>query len=212
MKTLDTSYLNKWPDDVVLGETGIEEAHSTDILSPPELEEFQGFTNPRRKGEYLSVRHFFYRLLNEKNIGFDQVSLTKEKLGKPFAQIGDRRVYVSFSHSQEKVYCAVSLANDIGLDAEHLQRNVGDKVVKRMLNKHEWSELSEEDPLRLWTIKEAVVKCMGTGLRTNMHELSIQKNKEDEFSVKFNNDKLFEICSFKETDHQIALAYHSEHI
>jgi phosphopantetheinyl transferase len=61
-------------------------------------------------------------------------------------------------------------------------------------------------------LKEAAVKYLGTGLRTNLNEVIISFEKDGQISARFNNDKLIEICSFRSTDHQIALAYHSIHV
>ncbi len=212
MKKLDTSHIDNWPGDIVMGSTEISEKCSTDILSPEELKVFQGFTNLNRKAEYLSARHLFRFLLVELKLADDPIELLKEDSGKPFAQRANEIISVSFSHSPKKVFCAISRNKEVGLDVELSDRKINEAVVARILNKNEKEEVGKEDPVRLWTIKEAAVKCIGTGLRTNLSDLTILKNEKNRFSVRFNNEKLFEICSFKQSDHQIALAYQSKHI
>ncbi|MEQ8525634.1 4'-phosphopantetheinyl transferase superfamily protein [Gracilimonas sp.] len=212
MKRLETKHIDLWPDDVILGEAEINAAGSLDILTEDERKEYESFSSNNRKAEYVTARRLFRHLLNDLNISSDQVDLVKEELGKPYARHGKELIYLSFTHSTSKVYCALSVSKNIGLDVEHVDRQINEAVVHRILNEQERESLAAEKPVKLWTIKEAAVKCLGTGLRTNLNELTIIKNQKNRFSVRFNNDKLFEICSFRVTNHQIALAYQSKHI
>lgn len=209
---MDTSHIEGWPKDVVLGVTEITKSEDIGILSENELEEFNSFTNPSRKAEYLSARSLFRFLLAELKLADEGIELLKEEGGKPFARNLDEMIHVSFSHSPKKVFCAISKKKEVGLDVELSNRKINQAVAARILNEHELDEVGKENPVQLWTIKEAAVKCLGTGLRTNLSDLTIQKNKKNRFSVRFNNEKLFEICSFRQSDHQIALAYQSKHI
>jgi len=210
MEKIDTSPISDWPEDVVLGSTVISDEGSSHILSSQEKDELSSFKSLNRKAEYISARSLFRFLLFEMNLDNQGIELLKEAGGKPYAKSQDKTIYVSFSHSPSKVFCAISETFDIGLDVELSNREVNDAVVNRILNNKEHHLADEEEPIRLWTIKEAAVKCLGTGLRTNLDDLTIQKNEKNRFSVRFNNDKMFEICSFTQTDHQIALAYQSK--
>lgn len=206
MKLLDTSSIIDFPTSVKLGYSEIKSGLSVDILSEEERKEWEGFTNEHRKDEFLSARHLFKALL--KSTGKDsEFVLKKHKLGKPFASYEESELFVSFSHSKNLVFCAISNSVDIGLDTECLDRNVDERIVKRILGESEWKVFSNEDPILLWTIKEAAVKCLGTGLRTNLKELEIQKNGELKFFVRINDEKTFQICSFQELNHQISIAY-----
>lgn len=207
MKMIDTAHIAYWPEEVMLGTAKISSELTLDILPDEELEVLNGFKNQQRKAEFLSTRHLFQFLLKEMNIDAQKVILKKEKNGKPFALLGENHLHVSFSHSSQKVFCAISQQKDVGLDVEHTSRNVSIAVLKRILNEREIALIGGEDPVKLWTMKEAAVKCMGTGLRTNLRDLTITKNKKKRFFVDFNNEMSFEICSFKQSDHQIALAY-----
>lgn len=206
MEKLETSNIEYWPESVFLGFATISENKSNHLLTEKENHEYESFTNSNRKAEFLAARHLFHWLLKELKIS-GQVELNKEEEGKPFALINGERLNVSFSHTSQKVFCAVSLSLDIGLDVEKVDRKISQAVVNRILNQEEKKTIGTEDPIRLWTIKEAGVKALGTGLRTNLNDLTILKTKKNSFSVRFNNEKMFEICSFRQLDHQIALAY-----
>ncbi|MEX0843871.1 MAG: 4'-phosphopantetheinyl transferase superfamily protein [Balneolaceae bacterium] len=209
---MDTSNIESWPEDVFMGFAEISEDGKLDILSSKEREEYYGFKNPKRKAEFLSARYLFHALLNEMNLTHNEIEILKESTGKPYAIYNGETIHVSFSHSPEKVFCAISHRFNIGLDVEHTNRTINKAVVKRILNENEWNVVGEEDPIKLWTIKEAAVKCLGTGLRTNLKDLTIVKKGKKRFSVRFNNENMFEICNFKQSDHQIALAYQSKQI
>lgn len=212
MEKLDTSNVDYWPDGVILGSAEITGDIPLSVLTEKERVEFEGFISLKRKAEFLSARHLFHFLLGEINLQMHEVELFKEDKGKPYAKSLDKIIHVSFSHSPNRVFCALSPSHIIGVDVEAVDRKINPEVVKRILNENEWNQIGSEVPVKLWTIKEAAVKCLGTGLRTNLQELTIIKKEKNRFSVRFNNEKLFEICSFQQSDHQIALAYQSKHI
>lgn len=206
MKLLNTSSISDFPEHVKLAYIPIEHGRSPHLLSKNELTEWESFTNQHRKDEFLSARHLFSEMLSELEEGSEYI-LKKHPLGKPYATNGEENLFVSFSHSKDKVFCALSKKVDIGLDTEWLDRKVDERIVKRILGENEWEVFSDEDPILLWTIKEAAVKCLGTGLRTNLKELEIQKKGDAEFFVIINDEKSFQICSFQELNHQISIAY-----
>ena len=206
MELLNTSSITDFPNHVILGYTEIRSGLSDNILSEDEIKEWSSFTNEQRKNEYLSARHLFKEMLKASGLS-SEFEILKYPLGKPYAQFGSEKLFVSFSHSKNHVFCAISEIEDIGLDTEWLDRKVDQRIVKRILGESEWEVFSDEDPILLWTIKEAAVKCLGTGLRTNLKELEIQKKSEIEFLVRINDEKTFQICSFQELNHQISIAY-----
>ncbi|WP_290874132.1 4'-phosphopantetheinyl transferase superfamily protein [Gracilimonas sp.] len=212
MKIVNTSHIKNWPNKVILGVADISSELPTGILSPSESKEYDSFKNLNRKAEYLSARTLLKFLLSSSEVDEKNVILSREEGGKPFAKLGDEHLHVSFSHSPHKVYCALSKKFDIGVDVEPLKRKIPLKLVNRILSDSEKKKPNSLNPIQVWTIKEAVVKLLGTGLRTNLNELSIEQNEKSQIYVRFNNEKLIEICSFSQSDHQIALAYQSLHI
>lgn len=206
MQIFDLTSIPNCPTDTYLGYSTIEAELSPDNLSEEERKEWEGFTNQTRKDEFLTARTLFRSMLEQKGLSQDFV-LKKEATGKPYAKQNSIRLNVSFSHSKEYVMCAISLKKDIGLDIESSRRIVDKRLIKRILNEQEWKVLGEEDPIVLWTMKEAAVKCLGTGLRTNLRDLELKKIDKNHFSIRINDDKSFQICSFTALDHQISIAY-----
>lgn len=209
MNILDTSDLEFWPREVAIAYSRHLPDVSPAILSSNDRMEFQTFTNAQRKIEFLTGRYLFQRLLPRFNLQPEHVQMYKEEKGKPYALAGDTLVNLSFSHSQDIVACAVSLKYRIGLDVESFKRQINNGVLARILDEQEWDVIGRDEPLRLWTIKEAVLKCSGHGLQTVMRNLAIRKYSSNHYLLRFNDENRYEICSFNALNHQIALAYQS---
>jgi phosphopantetheinyl transferase len=86
--------------------------------------------------------------------------------GKPYFETGD--LHFSITHTKHHVFCAVS-DRPIGIDAEELDREVPVKLLPRILSPFEISqyESATHQPLallKLWVLKEAYFKYLGTGI------------------------------------------------
>lgn len=78
-------------------------------------------------------------------------------------------LYISISHCRTAVAVAVSDSGPVGIDIE-CRRRIGDGLVHRVCTPAECDAVDHSnDPtmtfLRLWTRKEAVLKCRGTGIK-----------------------------------------------
>ena len=76
---------------------------------------------------------------------------------------------VSIRHCRAAVAVAVSPEGRVGIDVE-CRRRIGDGLMERVCTPDEQAAVqASPDPtmafLRLWTRKEAVLKCRGTGIR-----------------------------------------------
>lgn len=85
--------------------------------------------------------------------------------GKPF--ILDDRLFFNISHSGNYVLCAIS-NDEIGCDVQ-IHSKYNEKVAKRFYHKNEkellqQSDNKDEDFIKLWTLKESILKNVGDGL------------------------------------------------
>lgn len=86
----------------------------------------------------------------------------------------ERPLHFSLTHTDDLVACALTRVGDVGIDAEAWARRVRlEALVARVLSAREAADLADVDPagrarrfLEYWTIKEAWLKAVGTGLRT----------------------------------------------
>ena len=90
--------------------------------------------------------------------------------GKP-SIVGHPEICFNLSHCKEAVVCAVS-DKPVGIDVESI-REYRDSLVHYTMNDEEIQEIeSSEHPasafIRLWTMKEATMKLIGTGISNDM--------------------------------------------
>ena len=87
--------------------------------------------------------------------------------GKPY--FPDSDWHFSISHTPNHAFCVLS-RNNVGLDAEELDRKVNLKLAEKILSPEEKArfdaaENKEKALLTFWVLKEATVKLSGEGLR-----------------------------------------------
>ena len=90
--------------------------------------------------------------------------------GKP-SIVGHPYIYFNLSHCKEAVVCVIS-DQPIGVDVESI-REYKESLVNYTMNDEEISEIaSSENPaasfIRFWTMKEATMKLIGTGISNDM--------------------------------------------
>lgn len=90
--------------------------------------------------------------------------------GKP-SIVGHPNIFFNLSHCKEAVICAVS-DQPVGVDVEGI-REYKESLVNYTMNDEEIAQIhSAEDPaaafIRLWTMKEATMKLIGTGICNDM--------------------------------------------
>ena len=96
--------------------------------------------------------------------------------GKP-SIIGHPDIHFNLSHCREGVICAMS-EQPIGVDIESI-REYKESLVRYTMNDQEvqqilQAERPEVEFIRLWTMKEAVLKLTGQGIVDNMKEVLTQ--------------------------------------
>ena len=87
--------------------------------------------------------------------------------GKPY--FPDGSACFSITHTPHHAFCALS-DRPVGIDAEELDRRVSPRLAEKILSpsekaRYDAAENQAEALLRLWVLKEALVKCTGEGLR-----------------------------------------------
>ena len=121
----------------------------------------------------------------------DKAELLRRPDGKPelVAPDGSHPLYFNLSHSGGLLAVAVD-DREVGVDIETLSRRLHPALARRMLSQTEQEALADEfGPLpqtaplsealtkrllTLWTLKEALTKATGTGLRTDYRSLTLQ--------------------------------------
>lgn len=131
-----------------------------------------------------------------------------EKYEKPRTYIDGEEISVSFSHTNGAVSGAISRDYIVGLDMESTQRKVHPRLAKRMAHPQESPSLYEQFPaIQVWTLKEAALKAIGTGLRNPMNGVLLKQIEDSFFSVQFNDGRKAKIRSFQVSDQWISICF-----
>ena len=93
-----------------------------------------------------------------------EIRLTER--GKPY--FFQDPLYFSITHTRHHVFCALS-EYPVGIDAEETDRRVNLRLADKILSesekvRYEQSPDRREALLRLWVLKEAYLKLLGTGI------------------------------------------------
>ncbi|MEZ5920159.1 MAG: 4'-phosphopantetheinyl transferase superfamily protein [Parvularculaceae bacterium] len=125
--------------------------------------------------------------------GRSNCSVCYDDMGKPVAccdGVG-LPVSVSLSHTRGMAACAVSSNGNVGIDVEAVRQEVAfEDLARRYFSQSEHAQIEAADEtarrelfFRTWTLKEAVVKALGKGLRIALNEFDVLA---DPSTVRFN--------------------------
>lgn len=178
------------------------------ILEEEERVEYHAINSENRKSEFINTRHLLKGLAAKFGYHGSDFKIKKDEMGKPYGETEDRHIYLSISHSADYIICGLSEERDLGIDLEPADRKVHEGLKNRIFHPQEEEQIRSMDLIRVWTIKEALVKLYGRGLRTNLNDLLLRKVNESEFSAIFNDDKSSRICSFQHNEHWVSVAYY----
>ncbi len=108
--------------------------------------------------------------------------------GKPILA-GHQGIHFNLSHCKNAAVCALS-PHPIGVDVERI-RSYHDSLVRYTMNEREIqmieaSERPDVTFIRLWTMKEAKLKLLGTGIQKDMKDILLP---DDRFTTLVNLDK-----------------------
>lgn len=100
----------------------------------------------------------------------NRIQVKRTPSGKP-CFVDRKGLFFSLSHSGAYVVCALA-EEEIGVDIQQERRSLSPGFIKRILHEREDPDRTDVSALfRLWTAKEAYVKCTGEGLKKDFREL-----------------------------------------
>ncbi|MGM0738190.1 MAG: 4'-phosphopantetheinyl transferase family protein [Bacteroidota bacterium] len=140
--------------------------------------------------------------------GYDETrfELRKHETGKPYGIIDGNMVGVSISHCRSLLTWALYTAGEVGIDVEPDTRKVHPRLHDRICHPEERAVLPDDlCCIRMWTIKEAALKYLGTGLRLAMNSIRLEMTGEHNFLAHMGKGTVV-VISFRFHDHWIALA------
>lgn len=158
--------------------------HLKNFLSSQELERVHRLKNPMHGRNALAgygiLREILgrYLAMDPKKIRFDFGSH-----GKPYIamDMNHLRIQFNMTHTRQLVLYALTLENEIGIDAEYVDDKVrAEDLAMRFFSSLEYQQLmklSQQSRLagfyRCWTRKEAFIKAHGKGLSYPLNKFSV---------------------------------------
>ncbi len=145
-------------------------------LSIREQNKAKAFTRQEDRYRYIISRALIRRALSEASdeiVPPNRWRIRTLSCGKPWASdpAGTGNVYFNLSHAQGLSVVAVSVDQEVGIDIEPLNQDIQLIDLWAVLTERERFDLALTAPekrssklLRIWTLKEAYLKLLGTGL------------------------------------------------
>lgn len=151
--------------------------HAQKTLSLAERQRLEAMAHPRQASLFLLgrflLRHWLGRRLEQDPAGID---IRIDAGGKPAP--ADPDWHFSISHSGDWLALALARGAEIGLDLECRQLDPPriQRLARRYFSRAEQHWLAQspdpaQDFLRLWTVKEAVLKAEGGGIANNLQRV-----------------------------------------
>ena len=161
--------------------------------------------------ELISETRSGKRLISEmikSHFGASKFNISTKKYEKPEVVCAEFEISASFSHTPQHICGVISKDYIVGVDMEVISRDVNSRLKDRMKHTEEKSSLYNNiNTIRIWTMKEAALKAIGTGLRKPMNGVKLVEESEYLFSVNFDDGKHARICSFPHSDQWISICY-----
>ena len=139
---------------IEIGAADVDDA----LLSAEERARAARFRFERDRARFVASHAALHAIVGEREVAYTDD-------GKPYLRDGS--LHFNLSHSGDFALIAVSPQTPVGVDIErHRERISWERIAQRFFTPREVSAMqSSADFYRLWVMKEAVLKAIGTGLR-----------------------------------------------
>jgi 4'-phosphopantetheinyl transferase len=151
------------------------------LLSDDERARQRSFVSPDLRRRFGAARAGLRTLLG-RHLDLDprRLAFSANEFGKP-RLAGDGQVHFNLSHCEERAVLAISDTAEVGIDLECERPIEHVDLAKRYFHPNEVTAIAaspdEAEQRRafflVWTLKEAVVKALGTGLSTPLDSFEI---------------------------------------
>lgn len=150
-------------------------------VSPERQQKARRYKFPKGKALSLGAALALNKLLQRRGLRERDQHYIEGKHGKP--SLADHpEIHFSISHSSHFVACAMADC-EIGIDIQHLVK-VNEPLMRRVLSDEElemvMAQQGEERQMlfaRLWALKEAYLKAVGTGITDDFPSFSLENDR-----------------------------------
>lgn len=127
--------------------------------------------------------------------------ITTSKLGKPMLkQSNHPSLYFNISHTPNSLVIALSNQTEVGIDIETIGPQSLSPLPTHLLTNNEClrlDSLKNQDQIQefalIWTTKEAVSKCLGTGMHIDFSRIEVSQCENEQSMVNFKDPKTADV-------------------
>lgn len=166
-----------------------------DIEINNELQNLISYTDDNMKEISLKGWSLLSNLIYEKfNIKLSKDIIKYNEYNKPYLE--NENIYFNISHSKDLIAIVIS-DKECGIDIEYIDYEKDlSKIIKKVLSKKErfiykFKINKHKYFYKLWTIKEAYYKALGTGIKYNQLHENVSYNNIKSYIYKDNNKKYY---------------------
>ena len=146
-----------------------------EMLSADEIIRSASFKNEKDSSVYIMSRALLRKLLGPYlKTAPQQIIISYSSNGKPYLK-DYPQIKFNISHSYGAFAIAISLDYEIGLDIEPQNRKFDYQKLKSFLYSDSELHMGEDMFLKVWTIKEAIMKAKGIGLTQPLNEIILSE-------------------------------------
>jgi 4'-phosphopantetheinyl transferase len=170
-------------------------------LEPQEVERANQFRRPSNRNQHVIGRGMARKLLGSDSVSPASIRFAAARHGKPYVtHPASAKQPFNIAHTEGLVLCGIGShwQGQIGVDVERLGRRTDPELAERFFSQPEIDYLkalrSEQARrhafLRVWTLKEAFIKAIGTGLQTPLADFAFRDLDSDQPTIEMLNPEL----------------------
>ncbi|MEM6469265.1 MAG: 4'-phosphopantetheinyl transferase superfamily protein [Planctomycetota bacterium] len=184
-----------WHSSARADRQGDFEKRCESVLSPSERESADRFRRVTNRNQHIIGRAMARVLLGGDAVAPQAVTFGVGKHGKPTVE-GPPEAAQPFNiaHTDGLVVCGIGSGEIdlVGVDVETLSRQTSPELAERYFSVPEREYLESLDAvsrqsafLRIWTLKEAFIKAIGTGLHTPLSDFAFREIDSESPTIDF---------------------------
>lgn len=186
------------------------------LLNEHQEKKYQRRTKHQQGERYLAARYLLYQFISAySGQAIEDIEIDYSRLDKPYLKFNPSKLQFNFSDTGGFGIFAFALNTEIGVDIEHLERQVNfEKVAAKRFTDSENkairtnaadSKVCPKRMLSAWTSKEAYGKALGLGINFEMNQVTTYHGEQ---SITYEKSRDVSIARFMAPEnHIVSLAF-----
>lgn len=195
LSAADACTVRVWHCPAAADRGGPVETRCEQLLATEELQDAARFKRLTTRHQHIIGRAMARCLLCADSGQPQDIRFTAGEFGKPQVSSpahADRPFNIA--HTDGLVLCGIAnhAVDLVGVDVESTQRRTSSELAERYFSRPEVAFLRRQPAteqqamfLRIWTLKEAFIKAIGTGLHTPLADFAFHNIDQDEPEIEF---------------------------